>query len=333
MRPSSALREALRAQAGKGRPGPREAAAARALHDLADSVRGVVFFGSRRTEASPDRFSAYDFFVVVRAYRPFYASLKSAGRVRRRPGLLAALNRVLTPSQLSLTLPDGAGGELHAKCAIVSLEDLARETSPSRRDHFIIGRLFQPSEVLFAEDEQVEDALLEALLSAHAETYRWVRPWLGDAFDAEDYCRTLLQVSMSREIRPEPTASRASALHRAQRAEQVPLYSLLLRDLLAEGELRVVGEGPTYSLVRRASAIERLRLQLYFQTSLVRATLRWFKHVLTFEDWLDYILRKVRRHVGEEIVLSPRERAWPLVFLWPRLFRYLRHKNDSVGRP
>jgi hypothetical protein len=33
----------------------------------------------------------------------------------------------------------------------------------------------------------------------------------------------------------------------------------------------------------------------------------------------------VRRHSGEEIVLTERERRAPLVFLWPRVWRYLRH--------
>jgi hypothetical protein len=48
---------------------------------------------------------------------------------------------------------------------------------------------------------------------------------------------------------------------------------------------------------------------------------------VTFEGWLDYLLRKAERHTGQEIVLTPRERRLPLVFLWPRVLRYLRHKD------
>jgi hypothetical protein len=54
--------------------------------------------------------------------------------------------------------------------------------------------------------------------------------------------------------------------------------------------------------------------------------------MVTFEGWLDYILRKAARHTGEEIVLTPRERRLPLLFLWPRLFRYLREKDRPGGR-
>jgi hypothetical protein len=48
---------------------------------------------------------------------------------------------------------------------------------------------------------------------------------------------------------------------------------------------------------------------------------------VTFEDWLEYIRRKAERHTGQEIVFTDRERRMPLVFLWPRVFRYLRDKR------
>ena len=67
-------------------------------------------------------------------------------------------------------------------------------------------------------------------------------------------------------------------------------------------------------------------------TSIVRSTTRWLKHTVTFEGWLDYIVRKVSRHTGEPIELTDRERRWPWVFLWGRLFAFLRTKNRK-GSP
>jgi hypothetical protein len=40
-------------------------------------------------------------------------------------------------------------------------------------------------------------------------------------------------------------------------------------------------------------------------------------------------VRKARRHTGEDIVLSDRERRMPLLFLWPRVIHYLRHKDRA----
>jgi hypothetical protein len=70
-----------------------------------------------------------------------------------------------------------------------------------------------------------------------------------------------------------------------------------------------------------------MRLSAYFAWSKVRATVRWAKYVVTFDDWLEFILAKARRHSGQEIELTPRERRLPLVFLWPRVLRYFRHKD------
>lgn len=326
-------RAAVRRRAVPSAPRP-EAAAAVALNDLCPgSLVGVLFFGSQRTRANPDRYSAYDFVVVVEAYLPFYRALFAASRLRRSPRLAAALNAVLTPNQISLRLPDGRGGDLHAKCSVFSLEDLRRETSLRRADHFALGRLFQPVELLWARDLAAGETLVDVLTSACVATFTWSRPWLAVSFDVDGYLRSLLRVSMGREIRPEPTGRRTDTLHEAQRAEQLPVYGALLLGLCEDGELKTVaGEQATYALARSVGFWERLRLAAYFRLSLVRATLRWFKYVLTFDDWLDYLLRKVRRHTGQDVELTARERRHPLVFLWPKVIRYLRHKNDPASR-
>jgi len=336
-RPPAPVKEALRPRALPDRVRP-EAETASALAALgAGSVAGVLFFGSQRTNAGPDRFSAYDFFVIVDAYLPFYRGLTGAGRMKRGPRLLAVANALLSPSQISLHLPDGRGGELHAKCSVITLADLRHETSEARHDHFVIGRLFQPAEILWTRDDGTREVLLEALAAAAAATYSWGRPYLPRTFDVDTYLRTLLRVSLGREVRPEPTGRRAFALHEAQRAEQLPVYRVLLESLADAGALQREASAPagpsfptpdpTYRLARPADALERLRLGVYFTRSKARATLRWFKYVVTFDDWLEYIRRKAERHTGQSIELTPRERAYPYLFLWPRVFRYLRHKD------
>jgi hypothetical protein len=222
---------------------------------------------------------------------------------------------------------------------VISAAHFARETSTRRRDHFTIGRLFQPAEVLYARDAAAAETLVDALVRAALATYGWGRPWLPERFDPETYLRTLLRVSFGREVRPEPTERRTETLHEAQREEQVPVYARLLAHLARNGELRPEAEaegaapGPRYSLARPVRLGERVRQTLFFWISTARATARWLKYLVTFEGWLDYIRHKAERHTGRKIELSPRERAFPLLFLWPRVFRYLRHKNDPRGRP
>jgi hypothetical protein len=309
-----------------GGPQPDALALVRAVVDGGgEDVLGVVFFGSRKTHASPDPWSAYDLFVATREYRSFYRSLRGAGTLRRSPWLVAALNTILPPNQIPVR---GAGeSRAVAKCAVISLAALQRETSSRRRDHFCVGRLFQPTEVLFTRDAETTESILDVLASAHAATLSWVRPWLPPTFDVDTYGRTLLRVSLGREIRPEP-GGRSEALWRAQKDYLGSVYGILLRDLMMEGDLRDAGRGH-YALARPVSARERLRIEAYFRRSKLRATERWLKYMVTFDDWLEYIVHKAQRHTGEQIVLTRRERRLPIVFLWPRVIRYLRDKGRN----
>jgi hypothetical protein len=290
------------------------------------SVRGVVFFGSRRSGARTDAWSAHDLFVATGPYRDFYASLAAAGQTRRPAALHAVLNALMPPSQLAFALEQEAGPSLHAKCAVIRLDSLERETSERRHDHFCIGRLFQPTAILYASEPADRERLQRALERALSLTYAWVRPWLPEPFDPESYGLTALRVSLGGEIRPEPT-SRAQALWQAQREEMLPRLAALLNRLHDQGELEQVAGG--YALRRPATRSETLRLRVYFAWSKLRATLRWAKYMLTFEGWLAYIVRKVQRHAGAELALSERERRWPLVFLWPKLLRYWFRRNKS----
>lgn len=324
--PPEAVREAVRAQAFPAQPSREAAILARAVAEAGGGqVRAVVFFGSRKSRARPDPWSAYDFFVVTRGYRPFFRSLREKGRLRRPAWLVAALNAFLPPNQISLSTAGPDGTVLRGKCGILSEEHFRRETSERHRDHFTLGRLFQPTEVVYTADEESRALVLDALARAHDLTLDWSRPWLPERFEAEEYTRTLLRVSYRGEIRPEPSG-RADALWEAQREALLPAYRVVLSARAAQGDLREPAPG-VFALARPVGTGERLRLAFYFRWSKVRATARWLKYIVTFDDWLEFIVRKARRHSGQEIELTSRERRWPLVFLWPRVVRYLRHKD------
>jgi hypothetical protein len=320
------LAAAVRARVQTADPAPEAAALARHIVEMAgDSVSAIVFFGSRKSRARPDPYSAYDLFVAITDARAFYDRLAARGAVRRSGAVLAALQSFLAPNQISVTAAPGDGAP-RAKCAVVTDATLRRQTSPFRDDHFCLGRLFQPTEILYAAPGRFEETL-DALVRAHVLTYAWGRPWLPARFDVGDYCRTLLRVSFAGEIRPEPEG-RAEALFQVQQEYLRPVYTTLLAGLAREGELREESPG-VYALVRPVTALERVRLRAYFRWSMVRATARWAKYVITFDDWLEFIVRKARRHTGEDIVLTDRERRLPLVFLWPRVIHYLRNKDRA----
>jgi len=216
------------------------------------------------------------------------------------------------------------------KASVLSMVALQRATSAARKDQFVAGRLFQDVHVVWARSPESVRQVEQAIASARRVTLDWVAPDLPDRFAPSDYVRQLFRTSFHFEVRPE-TAGRADALFSAQAARLVPLFEGVLTELAAEGRLRATGGG-AFSLPGPPSRGQILKRRLYLEWSRVRATARWPKHAVTFDGWLDYIIRKAERHSGETIVLTPLERRFPLILLWPKIFKFLARQRGK-GRP
>lgn len=286
------------------------------------STVAVIHYGSHAQGRRPSADSAFDFFVVVDRYRDAYTSLKARIGTSYSPGLATALANRLPPNVIAVTQPLGEGAGRRAKCCVISLAHLQWACSPRAWDHFCQGRLMQHVVLSWTRDDRGAAAVEAALASVRAHTPRWVAPSLPDRFTVEDYLVTALRRSLSGEIRPE-SGDHARTLVNAQMATLGPAYRRVLDAEVAAGRFAV--DGPdAYRLVTRASFARRLRVRLYFHHSKVRATVRLLKHVVLYEGWLDYIVRKVERSGNAKVELTEREKRWPLIFLWPRVIRFIR---------
>jgi hypothetical protein len=304
-------------------PAPHAARIAQLLAaSFGDGAAGIIHYGSHAQRSGAGPKSAYDFFVIVGEYESAYAALAASRGLSRSPRTAARLNRILPPNILAIRLNELTPPAL-AKCAVLSLADLAHATSARADDHFTQGRLFQHVQLAWTRDPVSRDAILAALADARARTSEWGRPFLPGAFDAVGYIRALLARSFAAEIRPEAD-DRIDTLTGAQRGSLAPVYDELLQRL--EARKIVAQEGPVHHLVAAVPAGERRRWERYFRRSKRRATLRWGKYVLLYDDWLEYIVQKVSRRSGMTVELTSRERRWPLIFLWPRVLRYLRSR-------
>ncbi len=287
----------------------------------------VLFFGSRLLGTSPDSHSAFDLFVVVEGYRSFYRAFVARPDARRRRGaiLLALLNRIWAPNLFVIRPPRWAGAA--AKCCVISERDLERALSERPPDHFCRGRLTQRVAVVHARGPAEEERIRRYLAIARRASLRWVPLVLEAPFTVEEYCRRMLEVSYSREVRPEAEARFREVLH-AQAGYLHETYSKILDEGVAAGLL--VREGTRYRLARPMRRWERLRCDLFFRHSQARATLRWLKYAITFDDWPDYIARKVERRTGLAVELTERERRYPVIFLWPKVFRFFRARRTDA---
>ena len=284
------------------------------------STQAVIHYGSRAQGRRTRSESAFDYFVIVDQYADAYRSLAATAGLHRAGWLVSSLARVLAPNVVSLRCRSPQGDRM-AKVAVFSVQDFGRETSDRARDHFTQARLMQHVVLAWVRDVAAERLVADAVVRTRRRTLEWIRPFLPDRFNVEDYGRALLAQSLRSEIRPEGT-DHARELFHAQRGTLVPVFE----ELLAEGtRTRVLVEHEaTFSLRTPPGALERMRWRWFFRRSKARNTIRLFKHIALYDGWLDYVVHKIARASGELITVTERERRWPLVFVWPKFIRYLR---------
>lgn len=306
----------------------RSETARRLTQALADasgpSLKAVIFYGSQLVNARPNAASAWDLIVVVDDYAGFYRALHKSGHHRRKPWLLGMLNRFMPPNVVAFTARE-ADLPL-AKCLIVSAAHLERALSAGAPDHFLKGRMVQQVALLWTSSTEVAQWVETLLSSARDDVLNWAGPSLRGAFDVLGLVRTMLKVSFAGELRPE-SSGRIDQLIDAQRSFLDAAYREVMRRATAAGRARQLGDG-TYLLTPEPSSAARRQVERYFRKSKARSTLRWFKHIATFNDWLTYIQKKVERRTGLKIEVTSWERRLPLLLLWPKVFYVLRHRND-----
>ncbi|HEY9516404.1 MAG TPA: hypothetical protein VIQ74_12055 [Gemmatimonadaceae bacterium] len=309
-------------------PSPRTNRLALFLADaLGPSAVAIIHYGShaQRSDARPE--SAHDFFVVVDRYKPSYQSLATTVGTSYRPATAALLSHVLAPNVVAITDND-VTPPLMAKCAILSLRDFRRACSARARDHFTQGRLFQHTQLVWTRDAVARAVVVDSLVEARARTFCWGRAYLPPRFDADAYCRVLLETSFGAEVRPE-SRERVAALLLAQRETMIRMYAELLRYL---ADKRILARaGKVYTDPSPPGRSDRFRVALYFRRSKLRATLRWFKYIALYDDWLTYVIQKLERRSGVSVTLTARERRWPLIFLWPKAIHFLRSRAQRRG--
>jgi hypothetical protein len=298
-------------------------------HDLVaaagGAVSGIVLYGSHLLGARPGRHSAYDFVVIVDDYPAFHRSLSDAGELHRPVWLMSALARILPPNTIAFVPDGGEERSEHgiAKCLIVSRAHFAEALSAAPPDHFLLGRLVQRVAVVWARSEDDASWIAARLQHARDGVLAWMLPYLEAPVDAEGLGRRLLEVCYRGELRPEAT-DRAHRIFDTQADHFREAFEPVLARGEAEGLLlRTAEHGERYRPAQPVSAAERRRWRRHFARSKTRATLRWFKHMMTFANWLPYIVNKVERHTGRTIRLTTLEKKLPIIFLWPRAIHVL----------
>jgi hypothetical protein len=301
--------------------------AAASLAQLLASVFGgtvlaILHYGSRAQGRTVRPDSPFDFFVVVTTYRDAYRAAAAVLGPSCRPRLAVMLARVLPPNAIAIR-QRGPFGEREGKCMIISERDFRRECSPRARDYFVQVRMSQQVLPLWSRDAQSLEMVTRSIATAREGTFDWVRLFLPGRFDPAHYCQTMIDVSLAYEIRAEARGY-GDVLFAAQRVSLLTIYAPVLRRLAERGNL--IRQAEEYQQRRPPTLAQRIRTRSRLRWSKLRTTLRLFKHPFLYDDWLGYLTRKIDRSTGQRISLTERERRRPLLYLWPRVWHYLRHR-------
>ena len=243
-------------------------------------VRCVLLYGSHLHGTKPNRYSAYDFIVLVDDYRAFYSALKNSGHMRGSVRLMSTMAYILPPNVIAYSPVEDR--DKVAKCNVVTRTHLDRALGPRPKDHYLLGRLVQRMGFIWFASDEDREWVETVITGAIGRVLTWMAPYLTEPVDADGLGRRILEVCYRGEFRPEATDR-----HQHTYEAQVDHFLQVLSPVLSDAERHgfMVAEEGRYRLTSPSSAWEALRWRWHFMRSKLRMGIRALKHTVTFEEW------------------------------------------------
>ncbi len=277
-----------------------KAAAAEIRRRHGAAVAGCLFYGSCLREGR-DAGRVIDFYVLTEDYRRFHG--------RRLPALLNAL----LPPNVYYLEADLEGQVVRAKYAVISLEDLVRDTSASALLSTLWGRLSQPCALVYERDAEVRQTVAAALGSAVETMIMQTLPLLPRDFTSRDLWTRAFAESYRTELRSE-RSNRPADLYQSYADRYDHMAAAVLAGMRARPE-QEASDPPLFrhrADGREGGAAERQWWRRRVVGRVVHV-LRLCKAAYTFTDGLDYILWKIEQHSGARTEPTAWQRRHPLL--------------------
>jgi hypothetical protein len=226
----------------------------------------------------------------------------------------------------------GAGGELRAKYAVVSIQDFQRGATGRWLRTGIWARFAQPVRAVYLRDDQARADVVAACVESVIALLERTLPLLpGDGerirTSAAELWQTAFRETYAAELRPESPAA-IRGLFLAEPARYARAAQLAARVLETRGRLHVLAPGEPLEIELPAGERRRRRRRARLRRPLAKLAYvaQLLKTAFTFGDWLPYALWKLERHSGARLVPSERQRRHPILFGLPLLVRALRER-------
>lgn len=252
-----------------------------------DAVLATIFYGSALRDLEDPK-KMLDFYVIVDRYASAYPN-----------PLIRLLTWLLPPGVHFLQLPDGSGGKLRCKYAVVS-ERAFRRRASGGLESMLWARFVQPT-VIHATAPEHRQMIIETFAKACVHFYREAAPLVEPDADKTEVWVQGLAESYRTELRPETPYARAKDI-----VARFPDRYAAFTDILKTGIHA--------SHTDAARRLCRFKWVLRRVLGKPRGAARVLKAALTFDAGLDYLLEKVGAHSGVELEVSDRARRHPILF-------------------
>ncbi len=287
------IAEVLAGEFDRPVPPSVQAVAEAARKAYGDGILAVLFYGSC-FRSGEDRGGLVDLYLLAESYRSVHS------------GWLARLANRLVPPNVYHVECAFEGRRVHAKCALVTLDQFCRRSCERCRNPYFWARFSQPFGLLWVRDEEVRRRIERARIEAIRTTWRAARPLLPGRADPLAIWQRAYRETYRTELRAEKPERARQLVERF--ADRFTALGRLLEGVACE--------------VPRRHALRTWRLRRIEGKLL--SVLRLLKAAFTFRGGADYLAWKIERHSGVRVELSDWQRRHPvlasLVLGW-RLYR------------
>jgi len=278
-------------------------------HQYGTSVNSILFYGSCLRSQNPFD-GIVDMYLIADSYTAFYQQKVSA------------FGNWLLPPNVFYKEFDVGEQVIRVKYNVLSITDLRRALSGRWMHSYLWGRFSQPVEILWSRDDELRKRIETCLLEAVKTFLERVLPRVSDSGSVSELWEHGLRLSYSAELRSEGPG-RAMELVESSLEHYVSASKAVAPSL--RFPLQITGDGR--SACYNATVAASSRIAGYWSWVLRRllgkalSLARLVKALFTFEGGLDYAVWKLERHSGQTIELPDRVRRYPLIFVWPLLWK------------
>lgn len=213
---------------------------------------------------------------------------------------------------------DASKPELRAKYALLTLKRFHHAMQHDFHSYFW-ARFAQPCEVLYVRDQQTQAVLRRAFNNASSTFIQRVLPVMEENFSSNELWTHGLSLTYQCELRTE-SSNRGESIYEFNPAyyDEVTRDFARENDSLSSSEVANMYRNQGGNLSRKLSSLGWWLRRV--QGKLLSA-MRLLKAALTFNEPLEYLLWKIKRHSGLYIEPTQRQLKHPLIFAWPLLWK------------